>query len=460
MAYSDQHFEDELREKLSQDTPLPPGMDWEAMRKGVHQKVEAQRKTKRPFLPWWRPGIGILLLLLAGLCGYQLRNASISQQDAPLKDETNIPDNPTDPTPEIQDATGSVLTDIESGTDSQQPEKEAGQLPQPSTFSPTNAAPEKDGPASAGLPTTNVQITTGKTNDLQKPDPVVSADNAVVTTKNAAEKVDASLRSEALPRLPFQQYTLIAEGEFLPDPEVKPALTTNEEQATVEAKGWFVDLVMGTQFASLDYEGDDSAYAALRSETAAALPGHHLAFSVGKNINEQWHIRSGLAYDRIRTLTEYEGMRTFDSTFLNVPLRVRVNGDTIFGAAALGVTEFREIQSFQREERLTVPILVGRNFQFGRSLLTLRAGPEFGLLIGSGGKVLTADRSVRLLTDDDFQRLTISARLEGELAVPLGAKWPLLIGRIGIRREFGGGQLEIRRTGGSVVGGLGIRWSL
>jgi hypothetical protein len=213
----------------------------------------------------------------------------------------------------------------------------------------------------------------------------------------------------------------------------------------------------GTTFAGSAYLGEDGEYTALRSGTETALPGHHLSIGLRKKISGKWHLRAGLAYNRYRAKAEYVNTRTFDSTFLDVPVAIGVGGDTIFGVGTLRVREFREFRSYLREQRLALPLLIGRDFRLGKTRLAVRGGPEFSLLVSRGGKVLTPDGGVRPLVSGDFQQLGISARLEGELAVPLGAKGPIILGRIGFRRLLGGGPPEIRRTGNSVLGGIGLR---
>lgn len=457
MAFSDQHFEDELREKLSKDAPLPPGMEWEAMRQGIHQKVNAERKAKRPFLAWWRPVIGIALLLLAGLTGYLLRPVVSAPLETPLTGEIVATDLSTSQGSSAADATGLSSEDHTSGRVTPPPTEE---LQRPGGSPPAVGRPPKAaGRVPLSLQDDGTPVPKGTTGTEAVP-PTTLVTGSATSPEQVTLPTNPHSVDEALAILPFRSYSFMAEGNFLSLPQAE-GIKQEENAAGASGaesgqKGWFIDVLAGTQFASATYQGDDAAYAALRSETETPLPGHHLSVGIGKKIGKASHIRTGLAYDRMRTLTDYTNMRTFDSTFLNYPVRA-INGDTIYGAADVSVREDRELKSFQREQRLTVPLLIGRNFRLGSNWLALRAGPEFGLLIGSGGKVLAADGSVRYLSDADFQKLSISARLEGELAVPLGKNGPLLIGRIGLRRVLGGGPAEVQRTGNSVVGGIGVR---
>lgn len=466
MAYSDQEFEDELRNKLSNDAPLPPGMDWEAMRQGVKKKVVAKRKAKRPLLAWWWPGIGVALLLLAGVIGYQLQRVSDVAQSVPLAEDSILIELPNKQVNRPVDATG-IASDVRSPQSANPPNNnvERRKNLQLALTKPQQKLAE---PAQCNFQTD--LISTLKDSFDLGVALRIAPTNPYTTNDQTPEPGITHPRIEEVAILPFQSHAFTAEGDFLLRFKVSTKGKKNEEEqeknkeenpdSIPKPSKWFIDILAGTQFANAVYRGGNPEYAALRSETEAPLPGHHLSISLVRNISKKWNLRTGLAYDRIRTLTNYESMRTFDSTFQSVPIRIAVNGDTILGSADLQVRESRKVRSFQREQRLVLPLLLGRNFQLGKNSLAVRVGPEFGLLIGSGGKVLTAEEGVRSLSNEDFKQLKISARLEGELSMPLGTKGPLLIGRVGFRRVLGGGPAEVQLRGNSIVGGLGLRLPL
>lgn len=467
MAYSDQQFEDELRETIGKDAPLPPEMNWEAMREGVNQKMTAKRKKKRPLLVWWWPGVGLILLLIVGVIGYQLQPSIVPPEEAPSTTDPKAVDHIASQPASVVDATeksrAGHKTDLAIAPPTERPELQFHAVSNAEVQAKTD---QKALPKFRNSPQQLI-ATAFTTSPTNPPSPF----DDVATTNEIASGPTTNMQSsaKALAMLPFISHPFVVMGDFLPllplnvTPNMSKETPQNAEAITrdspSEPEAWFIDALAGTQFSPVNYRGDSSNYATLRSDSERALLGHHFSLGIGKNIGQKWQLRSGLAYDRVRTLTDYEAIRTFDSTFLNVPQQV-INGDTIFATAQLQVTETRELKSYQREQRLSIPLLLGRNFRIGNNSLTVRAGPEFGLLIGSGGNVLAADQSTRILSDEDFQRLSIIARLEGELGIPLGGKGPLLIGRIGFRRVLGSGPGEVHRQENSVVGGIGFRWSL
>ncbi len=456
MAYSDQDFEDELRTKLGANAPLPPGMDWEAMRKGVKQKVEAKRKKKRRVLAWWWPGLGIALLFLSGLIGYQLKQIGSSQlQQPPAAAAETSPGEVV----KVQVDHPPVFVDIapkKDRSDAVNPLSENGITAQ-GKVPPITTRPNGEYSAYVFNEPQTRSLSASKNSFSPTPGLPISVEGSSIPSimPFPEEQTVSSPEAKALPISPLQSPLFLVEGNFLALPQV--SIETEDDEGAPRTKSWFFDAIIGTQLAGATYRGDNAEYAALRTETETPLPGHHLALGLGKTFKKKWQLRTGIAYDRIRTRTDFNTSITFDSSFQNVPLRVDLSGDTIFGPATLEVRESREVRSFQREQRLTIPLMIGRNFRLGKTRLALRAGPEFGLLIGSGGRIITADEEVRPLSGSDFQRLNVSARVEGELVVPLGARGPLLIGRIGYRQMLNRSALEVRRTGSSLVGGVGVR---
>lgn len=478
MAYSEQDFDEELRARLGQDAPLPPGMDWEAMRNGIKARADGKPKPRKAVPIWWWPGICTVLLLVISFTLGQIYHyvtvpetgtvtvAGVLPKAQARNREVALPNAPAE----------TVLT---------------GELSEPVT-SPQNGTapaagfhyPERNTKLSTNVlkpitaPSVNESLT-DRMRDAEKELIPDRASDSIARSQTAPSHIpDAENRPDKAPPAPAEikpvavsplaAYSFYARGDFLPVFQLKTGTAVNSdfmgnddgEKVPAKPDGWRIDLVAGTQLASSTYRGDNVAYADFRSETETPLPGHHLALGLVKPINDNWQLRTGLTYDRYRARTDLEGTRVFNTTFQDVPLRIDVSGDTIFGAAELQVTESREFRSFLREQRLSVPLLAGRQFRLGGSLFALRAGPEFGLLIGSGGKVLREDRSSRLLSDADFLRLNVSVRFEGELAIPVGAAGPWFIGRVGVNQVLGGGGMEVRRGGRALTAGIGMRMPL
>lgn len=222
---------------------------------------------------------------------------------------------------------------------------------------------------------------------------------------NLVVNVDKTMGSSIISSIPRLDYPEVIES--ISDQNTSPILTFQlSEYVVIKEKNknnlnWYVGLIGGINYSNVNYKSTESPdVAMLKNDTESAYSGSSFGINGGIVLNNKWIVNSGLEYHQLWSEFNYKNIDVDTEYRENVVIKILVSGmtgdtlDEILGDTTLTITKTRTIKHFNSYKRITLPIEVGLQRQFGKMTYGLKTGVVLALSTFANGKIIDGSRDV------------------------------------------------------------------
>lgn len=416
--------QDNLDKKLRDNTPIPLGLEWDAVAQGIYDKMDTKKPRKRRFLVWILSTVGLLLIFSTigylGLTDNETVAENTSKEsvnETPLVAEsipvneynTSLSDRPAD---SIENTSNDANIKTSIGSKNISNKRKLN-----NEFNQT--AIEN----SVAQGATSIKKTYSNSNHKNDPLENLSSSEKIMDNYVSANDISIDQTTESYAILsildPIKSDGIIQ--DFNPVKiNLMPASVELLQPNETQTKPWSIAAVSSLVYWDQNY--DPNVLLEKQSMEESSITGYHMGIEGAYQINNTWSVFSGL--DRSRLYTKYEGtFRTQESVRLtNVVLVTEINpllsapihhsGDTTL------VRNFDRFISYHNiVDRWSLPVGLRYHKSYGPIELTAGLGVQLGLY--KTGQGITARGTDRLDYDSssDIYKHGLDIAIRPELGI-------------------------------------------
>jgi len=444
--------------RLTENTPPPSGNDWEAMKGGIFEKIEAKKAvppekttTRRPESLRW---IAVLLLLpvCIGYITYSMTGfGKLIIQNS-----------------EMEGAIAGHHTGDESLNLSPQPSVEMKEWLNASAGLPPITSENMPKFRTHDQFAEDAELTYNELNDLPSVSPsVVQTElSAVSSFRDNFEKASIhDFQSKNKVGSPVQSQQIrafgsngadskIAERSSVVVPSSLSPLALSPVASLLPSSEWQVDLL--TPESSLPSGPPDFTLVAYTGMVAEdnfavgqqALGGVIVGVHGFYRLHERLELGAGISLERVYHRFDLSAVvRTYDTTLVDAPLYIDpVTSEVTLGPVTTRAQDIYTVRHYNKRDRVALSFLARYRLNSGQFSVAVLGGPRFGLETHARGREETGEGEVTNLRSHSGLQLTVVGGVE--IDFPLG-RWRLRAG-LGGRQSINTNRRAATATLGAV----------